>query len=246
MRIIGLFVAFALALGAQSPAFEAASIKVNNSGEGRSSIQGSAGRVVMENVSLKKLTLWAYGIPDDRDYALEGPDWLSSEHFDVQATFGPNATPDLVRQMAQTLLADRFKLALHKETREKPILALVVGKNGVKIHAESDGVSRTSARAGRLEATHIGMPKLADLLQRLTGQVVVDATGLPGMFSFVLEWSPDDTKGIPPADDTGAKDTAGPSLYSAVQEQLGLKLESRKAPVEVLVVDRMEKMPTSN
>jgi uncharacterized protein (TIGR03435 family) len=200
----------------------------------------------MENVSLKKLTLWAYGIPDDRDYALEGPDWLTSQHFDIQATFGPNATPDLVRQMTQTLLADRFKLALHKETREKPVLALVVGKNGAKIHPDSDGQNRTSSRPGRLEATRIGMTKLADMLQRLTGQVVVDATGLSGVYSFVLEWSPDDAKGIPAAGDNGVANAAGPSIYSAVQEQLGLKLESRKGPVDVLVVDRMEKMPTSN
>ena len=241
-----LLFAFAIALSAQTPAFEVASIKPNRSGGGGSSIRGGAGRITMENVPVKKVTLWAYGIPDDREYALVGPDWLTNERFDIQATFPAGTQPQQVRQMTQTLLAERFKLALHRETRQLPIYVLVVGKNGPKIHAVEDGQARTSGGAGILEATRITLQKLADLLARMTGQQVVDETGIKGVFDFTLKWSPDETqKGATP-DDAAGSGSSGPSLFSALQEQLGLKLEGRKGPVEVLVVDHIEKAPTEN
>jgi uncharacterized protein (TIGR03435 family) len=203
------------------------------------------GRITMENVPLKKVTLWAYGIPDDREYALVGPDWLTTERFDIQAKFPADTPPQQVRQMTQTLLAERFKLTLHRESRQLPIYALVVGKNGPKIHTVEDGQGRTTGALGRLEATKIPMQKLADLLARLTGQQVLDATGLKGVFDFTLEWSPDETQKMPPPDD-GAAVGSGPSIFSALQEQLGLKLEGRKGTVEILVLDHIEKAPTEN
>src|SRR5580704_18732058 len=112
MKAILLFSAAALALSAQTPAFEVASIKPNRSGGVTSSIHSSTGRVTMENVSLKKVTLWAYGIPDDREYALVGADWLTSEHFDFQASFPVDTPPEQIRAMTQALLAEWFKLAL--------------------------------------------------------------------------------------------------------------------------------------
>ncbi len=243
MRLLLPFSAIALALSAQTPAFEVASIKPNRSEGGPSSIRGSTGRITMENVSLKKVTLWAYGIPDDREYALAGPDWLTTEHFDLQAKFPADTPPEQVRPMTQALLAERFKLALHKETRQLPIYVLVVAKNGPKIHAVENGQPRTSGRAGRFEATKIPMQHFADLLARFMHQQVVDETGLAGVFDFTLEWSPDEMKAeamLP----TGG--TAAPSIFTALQEQLGLKLEGRKGPVEVLVVDHIEKAPTEN
>jgi uncharacterized protein (TIGR03435 family) len=238
MKGILLFSAVALALSAQTPAFEVASIKPNRSGGGSSSIRSSTGRVAMENVSLKKVTLWAYGIPDDREYALAGPDLLTGEHFDIQASFPSDTSVEQVRTMTQTLLAERFKLVRHKETRQLPMYVLVVAKNGPKIHPVEEGQPRTSGRPGHFEATKVTMQHFADLLARFIGQQVVDQTGLQGVFDFTLEWSPEEMK--PGAEATGA------SLFTALQEQLGLKLESRKGPVEVLVVDHIEKAPTEN
>lgn len=220
---------------AQTPGFEVASIKPNNSAGGISAIRLTTGRVAMENVSLKKMTLWAYGIPDDREYALAGPDLLTSEHFDLQASFPADSTPEQVRSMTQKLLAERFKLALHKETRQLPVYALVVAKNGPKIHAVEDGSGKTSGRPGHFEAAKVTMQHFADLIGRFLGQQVVNDTGLAGVYDFTLEWAPDELK-------TGD----GASLFTALQEQLGLKLEGRKASVEVLVVDRVEKAPTAN
>ena len=137
-----VLVGAALALYAQSPTFDVASVKVNRSGGGGSSIRGSVGRVTMENVPLKKATLWAYGIPDDREYALVGPDWLTTEHYDIQATFPGGAQAD-VRKMTQTLVAERFKLQLHREMRQMPIYALVVAKGGPKIHPVETAQNRT-------------------------------------------------------------------------------------------------------
>ncbi|HEV3199894.1 MAG TPA: TIGR03435 family protein [Bryobacteraceae bacterium] len=245
MKKLLLYLALAPALGAQTPAFEVASIKPSQSAGGGSSIRVSAGRIAMENDSLKKITLWAYGIPDDREYALIGPDSLSTERFDIQATFPADTPPASVRLMTQALLTERFKLTLHRETRQLPIYVLVVGKNGPKIHSVEDGQGRTSGRPGRLEATKIPIQKLADLLARLTGQQVVDETGLKGVFDFTLEWSPDETQKMTP-DEVVAAAATGPSIYSALQEQLGLKLQGRKGPVEVLVVDHIEKAPTGN
>jgi uncharacterized protein (TIGR03435 family) len=245
MKKLLLLLTIALQVSAQTTAFEVASIKPNRSGQGLSSIRSSTGRIVMENVPLKKVVLMAYGIPEDKDYALVGPDWLTTERFDIQATFPADTSPQQVRQMAQKLLADRFKLMLHRESRERPILALIVTRTGAKIHAVEDGQERTSGAPGRFEATKIAMPQFADMLARFTGQTVVDATGLKGVFDFILEWSPDDAQRTPPEDGV-AGGASGPSIFSALEEQLGLKLERRKGPVAILVVDHIEKAPTSN
>jgi uncharacterized protein (TIGR03435 family) len=241
MRKLLLLSVVTFAAGAQTPAFEVASIKPTRSAEGVSSIRPSPGRISMENVSLKKLILNAYGIPDDQGYALAGPGWLTTESFDIEATFPADTPLPQVRQMMQALLAERFRLASHRENRQLPNYALVVTKNGPKIHAVVDGQPRTAGGPGRLEATRITMQKLADLLSRQAGLPVVDSTGLKGVFDFTLTWSPEETAATPT--NGGA---AGPSIFTALQEQLGLKLESGKGPVEILVVDHIEKAPTGN
>jgi uncharacterized protein (TIGR03435 family) len=236
----------ALAAGAQTPAFEVASIKPNRSPEGMSSIHLSKGRVSMENVSLKKVMLNAYGIPDDREYTIDGSGWLTTERFDIDATFPGDAPVPQVRQMMQTLLAERFKLVLHRETRQLPMYSLVTAKTGLKIHPAEDGQGRTSSGPGRLEATKITMQRLADVLAHSVGLPVVDSTGLKGAFDFTLQWSPDEAPRIAAADGSEAAGTAGPSIFTALQEQLGLKLVREKGPVEILVVDHMEKAPSEN
>lgn len=246
MKALLLLSTVALAANAQPPAFEVASIKPNRSLGGMSSIHLSKGRVSMENVSLKKVMLNAYGIPDDREYMIDGPGWLATERFDIDATFPGDSPLAQVRQMMQTLLAERFKLTLHRETRQLPMYSLVISKNGLKIHPVEDGQSRTSSGPGRLEATKITMQKLADLLAHSVGFPVIDSTGVQGVFDFTLQWSPDEAARTAITDGNEAAGTAGPSIFTALQEQLGLRLASEKAPVEILIVDHIEKAPTEN
>ncbi len=241
-----LTLAAALAHG-QTPGFEVASIKPNRSNAPGSSIHISRGLVRMENVSLKKVMLNAWGVPDDREYMIDGPAWLATEHFDINARFPADANLFQVRQMLQTLLAGRFQLALHRETRQLPTFTLTVARNGPKIHAAETPQGRTSTNAGRLEANGITIQKLADLLARMAGTPVVDATGLKGAFDFVLQWAPDETLRLPAEPvEGGNAGSGGPSIFTALEEQLGLKLTGGKGPVEVLVVDHVEKVPTEN
>ena len=223
-----LMFAMVVTAGAETPALDAASIKLNNSMGGISAMRFTAGRVSMENCSLKKIMLNAYGIQDDREYMIAGSDWLTSEHFDIEAKFPVDTPVPQVRQMLQTMLAERFKLALHKETRQLPMYSLVVAKGGPKIHAVDAGDAKTSGRPGHFEATKTTMQKLADRIAKQAGMPVVDATGLSGVFDFTLEWSPAADLRVSPADGTAAGDSQGASIFTALQEQLGLRLESGK------------------
>jgi uncharacterized protein (TIGR03435 family) len=236
--------ALAAALSAQTPSFEAASIKPTRSPDGPSSTRFTAGQMNMENVAIRKMTLMAYGIPDDRVYALIGPSWLGEERFDIVARY-PGGTPqDQVRLMLQHLLAERFKLALHRETRQLPEYALVLAKSGPRMQPADPGQTATNGRPGHLEATKISMQKLADLFAKMTAMPVANETGLSGVYSFTLEWAPEETARLEP--DAPPSPTGKPSLYAALQDQLGLKLEGRKAPVEVLVVDHIDRAPSEN
>jgi uncharacterized protein (TIGR03435 family) len=218
-------------------AFEVASIKPNVSGSGHSSTNTSKGGVTMRNVSLKQCIEMAY---DVKDYALSGPDWLGSEKFDIVAK-PPSDTPeDQFGPMLQSLLADRFKMTVHRESKTLSAYALVVGKNGPQLqkaeagegsHMNNDGNNGKSKLTGQ----RVSMPRLADFLSRQLDRPVIDMTELPGVFDLKLEW----------ADERQAT-AEGPSLFTALQEQLGLKLEARKLPVEILVVDHVAKVPTEN
>ena len=161
----------------------------------------------------------------------------------------PSLTPsaetiDIFRQMMQGLLSDRFKLITHFESKDLPVYALVPAKEGPKLKdagppQNPTDMSLHGGGSGLITAQHITMPFVAQHLSDRLGRLVIDKTGLTGYYDFKLEWTPDETEGNgvppPPADRTG------PSLYTAIQEQLGLKLETQKAPVKILVIDRAEK-----
>jgi len=227
---------------AQTPSFDAASIKLNNSGPGPSSMRVIPGHVSMQNLSLRKILLNAYSIPDDREYAVIGPDWLSNERFDMEAAFPADTQIAQLRLMLQTFLADRFKLTAHKETRQLPNYTLVVAKGGAKITPAEAGQGQTSGANGKFTATKISMGHFADLLARQTGFPVTDQTGLAGVYTFTLQWDPSAGLNLGPSDTA----PAGPSIFTAIEEQLGLHLASGKAPAEVVVIDHIEKMPTAN
>ena len=277
---------FAVAVAGFAQQFEVASVKPNHSGDRRMSIMNRpGGRFVTENVTLKQLVTFAYGV---HDYQVSGlPGWADSDRFDINAkaenvspeealpmTKMPSDTEVEERQkklqaMLQNLLAERFGLKVHRETREMPVYALVIAKGGSKlVEAKEDapplvggpkdrgpgGPPPLPFRAplmrmgrGELVGQELRIAEILRWLSTVTGRAVIDKTGLSGKYDITLKWTPDEPQsGI--ARDGGneaprpeAADSA-PSLFTALQEQLGLKLESQKGPVEQIVIDHIEKL----
>jgi uncharacterized protein (TIGR03435 family) len=233
------------------PAFEVASIRPALSGGGEPSIVASpGGRLVATNITLERLVRWAYSASSLR---ISGqPDWFSGDRFDVVAKAPDGTANDQLAPMLQRLLADRFKLSLHRETKESLVYALVVGKSGFKlreIEYRGTGPTRLMRKGAMVELSYPAGADLAQFAAFLSGQAgrpVLDRTGLTGVFDIKLEFAPE-----PPAAlaDTGTgqapNDTTWPSIFTAVQEQLGLRIESAKGPVETLVIDHAEK-PDAN
>ena len=240
---------FRKALWTPPQAFEVASLKPTaETGRGMSLNRSPGGRFTTTNASLEMLIEFAY---DVRSHQVSGgPKWLESEGFDIVAK-AENANPSTedLRAMVQKLLEDRFKLALHRETKELLEFALAVGKGGPKLHASGKDETRISGGGkGRTIYEKASMATLAWNLSQRLGRTVVDRTGLKGDFDFALEWAPGEDeprKKINGVEIPPPTDISGPSVFTALQEQLGLKLESTKGPVEILVIDRAER-PSAN
>lgn len=225
-------------LGAGS--FEVAAIKPASPDEaGISGEDGRNGVLKMWNVSLKRCIGYAYKIPEDR--ILGGPKWIDQLSYDILAKADhPAGEPELLT-MLQPLLADRFRLQLHHETRTMPGYMLTVAKGGIKAEIADPG-RRSSGNGGRGFFDVMASPPatLTFRLSALLGRPVIDTTGEKRRFDFHLRWTPDDAQA---GADSAAPDR--PSLVTALQEQLGLKLESGKVTADVLVVDHAE-LPTEN
>jgi uncharacterized protein (TIGR03435 family) len=206
-------------------------------------MRATPGSVVIENTSLWKLIGTAYGFGADKDYAIVGPEWLKSDRFDINAKMPPDTPVPVLLEMLQTLLSERFKVAVHRETRELPMYALVVARTGSKLKAVEEGKTTFNMGTGVIRALKASLAAFADRLSQFVDRPVTDATGLAGVFDFTLEWAPDPP---PPAPGEAPAVASGPSLFTAISEQLGLRLEGRKGPVPVLVVDHAERMPTEN
>jgi len=229
----------------------------------------------MTNLTLRRIILIAYEV---QDYQIAGaPGWIDSEHYDVQAKAESNpSVQQMEGPMLRRLLEERFRLALHRETRQLPVYMLSVGKTGPKLQPSKEGSCTpyaTSspppvARPGDppqvfcgfqhvpmdglnriLEAKGVSMTALATNLSRTytatLGRNVINGTGLTGAFDFHLAWAMDPPASVPGAENASHPDLAGPSIFVALQEQLGLRLEAAKGPVEVLVIDHIEK-PSGN
>jgi uncharacterized protein (TIGR03435 family) len=236
------------AAAAPEAVFEVASIRENaNPGDGRTHIyrHPEDGQFVAVNASLRALLQFAFDLPDAQ--ILNAPEMIAGRKYDVEAKAG-SAVDNWIhgldsdhaklakQQMVQALLAERFHLTAHQESRKLAVFALVAAKQGVKLQSAKSGASFS------LGNTHItdegaSMAVLAGQLGRLVGRPVVDETGLAGRFDFMLQWS------TPERGNTA--DAMGPSIFTALQEQLGLKLEPKKAPLPVLVVDHLE-APSDN
>ena len=234
----------AAALSAQ-PRFDVASVKPSPPPPGDllniNLGTASHGVVTLANTTLSECVRYAYGLVSEEQ--ITGPDWIRDRHirFDITAKAPPDTPREGLLAMMQTLLAERFQLVLRHEAKRIPHFDLTVAKNGPKMPAaEGDGrMSRRYYGVGRLSYTHVPMEQLAILLSRQLKQSVFDKTGLAGTFDVELDWSPDDA----PADATGAQ---RPDILTAVQQQLGLKLESSKEPLQVLVVEQANKVPVEN
>ena len=214
-------------------------------------------QVHFSNVSLRDMIMRAYSV---RTYQVTGPDWLNSVRFDVVAKIPEGASRDQVPGMLQTLLEDRFKLKLHREQKELPVYALIVGKNGPKLKkADADGNVRMSmGPKGRELTAKLPLARFAEVLSNMVDRPVIDMTEIAGSYDITLDWASGDNSMMalgmgahepPPGGPAAGKmddDATGPSIYTAVQEQLGLKLDARKAPLDVLTIDSVEKIPTEN
>lgn len=242
------------AMAADAPAvFEVATIKPSNPDTPGKIFTVKGRQVITINTTVGDLISFAYGVHAKQ--IAGAPDWVGSDKYDVTGQPEAQGLPNQVqlKAMVQKLLTDRFGLAIHRESRVLPVYALVPGEKGPKLtknDSNPNGLPSLMFRGlGVLPALNATMSDLASVMQgAVLDRPVVDKTGLSGRFDFTLTWTPDDSQfaglGVrvpPPSTDVNAP----PGLFTAIQEQLGLKLESTKASVEVLVVDKVER-PSQN
>jgi uncharacterized protein (TIGR03435 family) len=278
--LLGIFCALSMTQAQSSlPSFEVASIKPNKTGDMRMMLRIAPGsKFEASGVTIKLLLEQAYNIKDDQ---LSGaPPWLDSERYDINAKPEDSVAAEMEKlpmeqrrekfgQMIQSLLIERCKLEVGHDSKELPIYALVVAKNGPKMTKSNfvppdkppagppptgkDGVhpqgSIMMQGRGNLTATGVELSALVNILSRAAGRMVVDKTGLSGRWDYKLQWTPDNNEGPAPPGGPPAgappPETSGPDLFTAIQEQLGLKLEAQKAPVDIIVIKHIEK-PSEN
>jgi uncharacterized protein (TIGR03435 family) len=248
MKCASLILILSAAAGAQTvaPAFDVASVKLADPREPLDIRTSPGGRLTVTNQPLKNLIKQAYGV---ESYQISGgPAWMDTDRYDIEAKAEGNPDRTQIMRMLQTLLADRFQLKIRREQREGAIYALTVAKGGPKLAAadplkDGERAGVFNGRTGSPTAAalsywkhgrHASMAMLSNSLEGTLGRPVRDRTGIAGDFDFRFEYT---------ADELSTGDL--PSLFTAVQAQLGLKLESTKGPVETLVVDRAEK-PSAN
>lgn len=217
--------------------FEVASVKPGDPLDPESSVRSTAAGIFMKNTTLKNLLQNAYHIRCDQIEG--GPKWMDSERFTIDAKLPTGVSRNLLPQALQSLLEDRFKLQVHRESRIRPVFALVQAKGGSKLHiAAPDEPGRGGFSAGprKLQGRGVSISTLVYALASAAGGPVLDRTELQGEYDFTLEFAP--------LQGTG-DDEKLPEIFTAIQQQLGLKLEPAKAPIETLVIDRAEK-PSEN
>jgi len=220
------------------PQFAAATVKPSNTVDNSSSYNTNNGRVTVRNMTLKQLIGAAYSV---KDFQISGgPGWMEADRFSIDAVAEAKSTQKELAGMMQSLLGARFQLAIRRESRPFSGYAMVVAKGGMKIQPVEGEGSSMNTNNGKLRTKHASMDRLADWVARQVGRPVVNETGVEGGFDFTLEWVPE--RG-PRTDSSEAP--SGPSLFTALTEQVGVRLESKKVPIEVLVIERAEK-PAEN
>jgi uncharacterized protein (TIGR03435 family) len=231
---------------AKLPAYDVVSIKLNKSGSGSVDTESNLTRYAATNIPLKKLLANAYDIREELISGVTGP--MDSVRFDIAAKIVEpdydalkKLSPKQRRAMLLPFLAERFQLKAHTETKTLPLYELIVVKDGPKFKqsaSDSKQGGGTSVHNNReLTAHDVAMTSFASTLEGQVHRTVIDKTGLAGSYDLALKWSPDSG--------SDAQIDSAPSIFTALQEQLGLKLQAGKGPVETLVVDHVE-MPSEN
>jgi len=222
--------------------FEVASVKPSTADPNSfSGIKTGHGRLDANYVTLKRCIMGAYCIGPNQ--IVGGPAWLDSERFEIVAKAEQLVDDDhALMVMLQSLLAERFKLAIHRETRTVVALVVEVAKNGPKLERGETGRAATTSGRGIIDAKNITMDRFAEVLSRQMDLPVINHTGLEGAFNLELQWVPENAMSTKPGN--GAATDAGPSIFTAIQ-QLGLRLRSQKTPIDGFVIDHAEK-PSEN
>ncbi len=204
------------------------------------------GRFNAKATTVKFLLEWAYGILPAQHSG--GPSWMETDRYDIAAKAEGNATDSEMKRMTQTLLVERFKLKVHSETKEVPVLVISLGKAAPKLTAPKEGEQHTlkilhqmdadqKTVTYRVVATRFSLAQLNETFARQLGRVIVDETGLQGDFDFTLDLTPDESRPNP----------LDPSLLiTAMREQLGFTVKSQKGPVDFLVIENVEKVAAGN
>jgi uncharacterized protein (TIGR03435 family) len=255
-------------LSSAQPAFEVASVKPSDPNPTNpmwTGMNADPGMVRYSNLTLKDCIRAAYRV---RDFQIEGPDWISTARYEIIARLPDGATPDQIPDMLRTLIAARFKLTLNQEKKDLAVYALTIGKGGPKLKPATtptdnaptaigpDGKPRAAMLFGftasgmRLKAPAANLATFVELMSRFTERPVVDVTGLAGLWDLELVITPETYRGVPatmqrPSEAQAAESQPAPSIFDAV-EQLGLKLEPRKLPLDVLTIVHAERTPTEN
>ena len=246
---LGLFCAFGQA--PQPAAFEVATVKPNRTGKGGQTMAATPGMLTIHNLSLRTIIGAAYGIAE---YQISGPPWLGELRFDIVGkTDASITTEDQMRPKLQPLLSERFHLAMHRDTRQLPAYILMVGPRGPRLEAATEGSAgipfKKANKPGgsRIRSAHLTMPELAEILSRRLRRPVLDKTELTGAYRVTLEWAADESNETKPGKGAkGKPETDGPTIFTALHDQLGLSLQARKAPIEMVVIDHLDKTPTEN
>lgn len=236
-----------------TPAFEAATIRLNHSGRAGGGINVLPARIKIVDSSLKFCVGIAWNVKDFQVSGGEG--WTGTERYNIDAVAASPFKQAELRTMLQALLTDRFGLVIHRETRDKAGYALITSRNGPKLPPPVDDpdimLSRTPSGDMTLKAKSATMEQFASTLSSTLGTTVVDRTGIDGRFDVSLEWAPDPTgqplvtKSGAPAPMPAPDAMPGPSIFTALQQKLGLRLEARKVPVEIIVIDHADR-PSDN
>jgi bla regulator protein blaR1 len=244
-----------------SASFEVVSIKPSNPDTTHTFLNMSPGKFSAMNTPVKSIIEFAYNLKSD-DQLAGFPSWVSTTKFDIEAKeesvlsesmqkLPPEERVDRIRAMVRSLLADRYSLKVSHQTKELPVYALVIAKGGSKLTEtsipEPNQNRGVRGSPGRLTGMRANMNVLTTVLSHQPetgGRTIIDKTGLTGTYDWDLKWMPETNASLAPSD-APAPDPSSPSFFTAIQEQLGLKLEPQKAPVDILVVDRVEQ-PSAN
>jgi uncharacterized protein (TIGR03435 family) len=229
---------------AAGPIFEVASVRLADPGEANPgdiprNMDNSPGHFIMRNVPLRHALEWAW---DLKDYEVSGPDWIKAENrYDIIANAPGPAPENDMRLMLRMLLTERFQMKLHRETKNLDVYALLPGKSAPKVkEAAADEQTALGAGTGGTKFTKQPISRFTFMLTRRMDRPAIDLTGLKGVYDFTVDLSGLGFNGNPP------DDTSAPSIFTTVPENLGLRLEAQKSPIEILVVDHAEKVPTAN